>query len=62
MPSPSVSSAFDPRPRVTPSKQLAIKISPFDQHHYQKLICAREETIRKCVAATQPSRWADDRT
>jgi SAM-dependent methyltransferase len=55
MPSPGVSSPFDPRPRVTPPKQLAIKISPFDQHHYQKLIRAREETIRNVLQRLSPA-------
>jgi len=54
MPSPGVSSAFDPRPLVTPLKQLAIKSSPFDQHHYQRLIRAREETIRNVLRRLSP--------
>lgn len=44
MPSPGVSS--DPRPLVAPLKQRPIRFSPFDQHHYQRLIRAREEAIR----------------
>ena len=55
MPSPGVSSAFDPRPLVTPLKQLAIKSSPFDQHHYQRLIRAREEAIRKVLRRPNPA-------
>jgi FkbM family methyltransferase len=54
MPSPGVSSAFDSRPLVTPLKQLAIKSSPFDQHHYQRLIRAREETIRNVLRRLSP--------
>jgi hypothetical protein len=46
MPSSGVSSVSDPRPLVSPLKQVAIKFSPFDQHHYQRLIRAREEAIR----------------
>jgi hypothetical protein len=46
MPSPGVSS--DPPPLVAPLKQSPIKFSPFDQHHYQRLIRAREVTDQ-CV-------------
>jgi len=40
MPSPGVSS--DPRPLVAPQKQIPIKFSPFDLHHYQRLIRASD--------------------
>ena len=48
MPSPGVSS--DPRPLVAPLKQSPIKFSPFDQHHYQRLIRAREVGHSPCTA------------
>jgi hypothetical protein len=55
MPSPGVSSAFDPRPLVTPLKQPAIKFSPFDQHHYQRLLRTREEAIRNVLQRLSPA-------
>ena len=55
MPSPGVSSVSDPRPRVAPLKQVAIKFSPFDQHHYQRLIRAREEAIRNVLHRLSPA-------
>ena len=55
MPSPSVSSFSDPRPLVAPLKQVAIKFSPFDQHHYQRLIRAREEAIRNVLHRLIPA-------
>jgi FkbM family methyltransferase len=55
MPSPGVSSFSDPRPLVAPLKQVAIKFSPFDQHHYQRLIRAREEAIRNVLHRLIPA-------
>ncbi|HEX3544135.1 MAG TPA: hypothetical protein VHT31_06380 [Candidatus Acidoferrum sp.] len=55
MPSPGVSSVSDPRPLIAPLKQPAIKLSPFDQQHYQKLIRAREETIRNVLQRLSPA-------
>ena len=55
MPSPGVSSVSDPRPLVAPLKQVAIKFSPFDQHHYQRLIRAREEAIRNVLHRLSPA-------
>jgi FkbM family methyltransferase len=55
MPSPGVSSAPDPRPLVSPLKQVTIKFSPFDQHHYQRLIRAREEAIRNVLHRLSPA-------
>jgi len=53
MPSPGVSP--DPRPLVAPLKQIPIKFSPFDQHHYQRLIRAREEVIRHVLHGLIPA-------
>jgi hypothetical protein len=54
MPKPGVSSISDPRPLVVPLKQIPIKFSPFDQHHYQRLIRAREEAIRNMLPRLIP--------
>jgi hypothetical protein len=54
MPKPGVSSFSDPRPLVAPLKQIPIKFSPFDQHHYQRLIRAREEAIRNMLPRLIP--------
>ena len=53
MPSPGVS--CDPRPLVAPLKQIPIKFLPFDQHHYQRLIRAREEAIRDVLHRLIPA-------
>ena len=53
MPSPSVSP--DPRPLVAPLRQIPIKFSPFDQHHYQRLIRAREDAIRNVLHGLIPA-------
>ena len=59
MPSPGVSSVSDPRsdarPLATPLNRLAIKLPPFDQHHYQRLIRAREEAIRNVLRRLRPA-------
>jgi hypothetical protein len=52
MPSPGVSS--ETRPLGAPLKQIPIKFSPFDQHHYQRLIRAREEAIRHVLHGLIP--------
>jgi len=60
MPSLGVSSVSDPpvsdpRPLVSPLKQVVIKFSPLDQHHYQRLIRAREEAIRNVLHRLIPA-------
>jgi FkbM family methyltransferase len=55
MPSPGVSAVSDPRPVIAPLKQVAIKFSPFDQQHYQRLIRAREEAIRNVLHRLSPA-------
>jgi hypothetical protein len=55
MPSPGVSSVSDPRSLTPPPEQFTIKLSPFDQLHYQRLISAREETIRNVVQRIAPA-------
>jgi hypothetical protein len=54
MPSPGVSAVSDPRQLLPPLDQLAIKSSPFDQLHYQKLIHAGEEAIQNVVQRIAP--------
>src|SRR6202030_262552 len=55
MPSPGVSPVSIRHPHAPGPGQLAVKSSPFDQHHYQRLICAREEAIRKVLRRLNPA-------
>jgi FkbM family methyltransferase len=55
MPSPGVSSVSILRPPASGRGQLEIKSSPFDQHHYQRLIHAREEAIRNVLRRLSPA-------
>jgi SAM-dependent methyltransferase len=55
MPSPGVSSVSIRHTRAPGPGQLEVKLSPFDQHHYQSLIRAREEAIRKVLRRLNPA-------
>jgi len=55
MPSPGVSSVSILRPPASGRGQLEIKSSPFVQHHYQRLIRAREEVIRNVLRRLSPA-------
>src|ERR1700686_2126834 len=55
MPSPGVSPVSTRHPHAPGSGQLEVKLSPFDQLHYQRLIRAREEAIRKVLRRLNPT-------
>jgi Methyltransferase domain len=42
-------------PAVPAANHITIKLSPFDQRHYQSLIRAREETIRNVLHRIRPA-------
>lgn len=55
MPIPGVSPESLVNSFFPPVGHLEIKSSPFDQHHYQRLIHAREEVIRNLVGRLGPA-------
>src|SRR6202140_319098 len=55
MPSPGVSPVSTRHPHAPGSGQLEVKLSPFDQLHYQRLIRAREEAIRNVLHRLSPA-------
>jgi len=55
MPSPGVSSVPILHPPAPRPGQLEVKLSPFDQHHYQRLIRAREDAIRNVLRRLNPA-------